>query len=342
MIVYSDGSFETRPAGTYSFHTTHAHFHDDGILTYELFRVDGATLTPAGMGTKSGSCPADQLMGEWRLFGQEPAGLFGVGDTPTGSCYGTADSGMLALTGGWGDVYRRQRPGQYVEFSGNGDGHYVARATVDKGNTTLETDETDNASYALIRVSGRRVELVERGQGASHLDPDKAVFTGHGRRRRTPTRRCGFPPRDTGPAMSGERTGERPPLEAFRRGYLAANEAFNRHDFEAAFSGFHPDVEWQTVVDVPGPRVMRGRQAVILAFEALLEEFRDWRVEPQEFIDAGHAIVVRNIATATGQESGVPVRQPFTQVVTFSEGRPIRVREYLDHAEAVEALGLGG
>lgn len=180
VIVYSDGSTETRAAGTYSFHTTHAHFHDDGILTYELFRVDGGRLTAAGKGTKSGFCPADQLMGEWRLFGQDPAGFFGEGDTPTGSCYGAADDGMLALTRGWGDVYRWQRPGQYVEFSGNGDGHYVARATVDKGDTTLETDETDNASYALIRVSGRRVELLERGQGASHLDPDKVVFSGHG------------------------------------------------------------------------------------------------------------------------------------------------------------------
>jgi hypothetical protein len=180
VVLYSDGSRETRPAGTYSFHTTHAHFHDDGILTYELFRVDGEALVPAGKGTKSGFCPADQLMGEWRLFRQEKAGFFGEGDTATGNCYGAADNGMLALTRGWGDVYRWQRPGQYVEFAGNGDGHYVVRTTVDKGGTTLETDETDNSSYAHIRISGRRIELIERGQGTSHLDPRKLIFTGYG------------------------------------------------------------------------------------------------------------------------------------------------------------------
>ena len=70
--------------------------------------------------------------------------------------------------------------GQYVEFAGNGDGIYVARATVDKSDTTLEIDEDDNTSYALIRVAGRRVELIERGQGTSHLDPAKVVFTGFG------------------------------------------------------------------------------------------------------------------------------------------------------------------
>jgi ketosteroid isomerase-like protein len=141
--------------------------------------------------------------------------------------------------------------------------------------------------------------------------------------------------------MSRENLGERPPLDVFKRAYLVANEAFNRHDFDAAFFGFHPDLEWHTVADVPGPRVMHGRRAVVQAFQGLLDEFPDWRVEPQEFVEAEEAILVRNIGTATGRESGVPIRQPFTQVWTFSEGRPILVREYLDHAEALEAVGLG-
>ena len=44
-------------------------------------------LVPAGVGTKSGFCPADQLIGEWRSFTQDPAGDFGEGDAPTGNCY---------------------------------------------------------------------------------------------------------------------------------------------------------------------------------------------------------------------------------------------------------------
>jgi hypothetical protein len=180
IIVDADGKEWTRPAGTYSFHMTHAHFHDDGILTYELFKVDGATLTPAGNGTKSGFCPADQLMGQWRQFRQDKSGDFGDGDTATGNCYGAADNGLLSLTRGWGDVYRWQRPGQYVDWGNNTDGLYVVRATVDKSNTTLETNEDDNAAYAFIRVTGRRVDELERGQGMSPFDPNKIVFTGYG------------------------------------------------------------------------------------------------------------------------------------------------------------------
>ena len=138
--------------------------------------------------------------------------------------------------------------------------------------------------------------------------------------------------------MDGDATA-RPPLDAFRQAYMLANEAFNRHDFEAAFFGSHPDLEWHTVAEVPGPKVMRGRKAVIDAFRGLLAEFPDWQVEPQEFSEAGDAILVRNVATATGAESGVPIRQAFTQVWTFKAGRSILVREFLDHREALRAAG---
>ena len=139
--------------------------------------------------------------------------------------------------------------------------------------------------------------------------------------------------------MSTEGLG-RPSLDAFRRAYMVANEAFNRHDFESAFFGFHPELEWHTIAEVPGPNLIRGRGEVIEAFRGLLEEFPDWRVEPQEFIEAESAILVRNIGTATGRTSGVPIRQVFTQVWTFREGRPVGVHEYAKHREALEAVGL--
>lgn len=181
-IHHSDGYQETREAGTYIFHTTHAHFHDENILTYEGFDVvdeDTGELAPFGSGTKSGFCPADQLFGDWFAFDQAIRGYFGEGDTPTGNCFDPKD-GLLGLTSGWGDVYRWQRPGQYVEFDGKGDGLYVIRSTVDAENAILETDETDNTSYALIKVVGRSVDIIERGRGLDPWDPEKIVYEGDG------------------------------------------------------------------------------------------------------------------------------------------------------------------
>ena len=181
-VHYSNGTTQMRPAGTYIFHTTHAHFHDENILSYDLYRVTDAKrglLVPAGTGTKSGFCPADQLFGDWWSFDQQERGYFGEGDNPTGNCFSPSD-GLLGLTSGWGDVYRWQRPGQYVEFAGNGDGLYVVRATVDKANHILESNETDNTSYTLIRVVGRSVDTIERGRGRSPWDSHKVVYTGDG------------------------------------------------------------------------------------------------------------------------------------------------------------------
>lgn len=182
-IHFSDNSVEFRDAGTYSFHVTHAHFHDDNVLTYDLLRVvdaDAGTLEPAGGGTKSGFCPADQLFGEWHRFAQQPSGYFGEGDSVSGGNCFSFSEGFIGLTVGWGDIYRWQRPGQYVEFGSNGDGLYVVQSTVDKQNETLESNENDNTAYALIKVVGERVDLLERGQGESPWDPEKVVFRGRG------------------------------------------------------------------------------------------------------------------------------------------------------------------
>jgi hypothetical protein len=180
-IHYSDGTITLRPAGTYSWHTTHGHFHTDQILTYELFAVTDpvhGTIKQESGGTKSGFCPADQLFGEWRRFSQNPQGDFGEGDSAGGNCF-SPSKGVLGLTPGWGDVYRWQRPGQFVEFD-HGDGLYVVRTTVDKGNRVLESDETDNASYAYVSVKGEKIDLLERGQGTDPWDPRKTVFRGSG------------------------------------------------------------------------------------------------------------------------------------------------------------------
>lgn len=180
----ADGTVDVLDGGTYSFHRTHAHYHYDDILSYELFKVvdpAAGTLVAAGVGHKSGFCPADQLIGEWSVFTQSPSGTFGEGDTAVGSC-SSPTNGALGLSTGWGDVYRWQRPGQYVDFGTNTDGLYVVRATVDLDNRVLETDEDDNAAYGYLQIVGERVMLLERGRGLSPWDPAKEVVADHGAR----------------------------------------------------------------------------------------------------------------------------------------------------------------
>lgn len=172
-LHWSDGSITQRPAGGFLFHKTHAHYHFQDILDYSIHRVTGpGRLQPAGRGTKAGFSPADQLFADWTQFTQE-AGQFVEGASTARS----VGASTFGLSVGWGDVYRWQRPGQYVEFAGNGDGLYVVRSAVDIKNRVLETDETDNVAYAYVQITGESVRLIERGQGTSPWDPRKKVFT---------------------------------------------------------------------------------------------------------------------------------------------------------------------
>lgn len=180
-VHYTEGPNTTRPGGTYSFHVIHGHFHDDGVLSMELLKVnDDSTLKKVGVGTKSGFCPANQLLANWRSFANEaPDTAIGSGDVATGNCQGLSD-GVLGLSPGWGDVYRWQRPGMYVEFGDQPDGLYVIRISIDVRHEVLETRYDNNVAYALVKVVGDSVSLIERGQGTSPFDARKVVFTGAG------------------------------------------------------------------------------------------------------------------------------------------------------------------
>ena len=177
VVHYSDGHTTSRAAGTYTFHTIHGHFHYEGILQYQLFKVTDeakGTMEPAGAGHKSGFCPADEQIGEWTKFNQAHAGTYNNGSVAQGGNCFSPSKGFLGLSTGWGDVYRWQRPGQYVDFGTNGDGYYVVRSIVDHDKLVLGT-QNDNVSYSYIHIVGTSVDIIERGLGASPWDKHKQV-----------------------------------------------------------------------------------------------------------------------------------------------------------------------
>lgn len=163
---------ERRDAGSYEFHATHAHYHYADLMRYELHRVvDPGTgeLELAGGGHKSGFCTVSQGLSEWEAV--HAARI----DRATGNC-GLGNPGTFGLSAGWGDVYRWQRNGQYVDLGlFPTDGRYVVRALVDPEDWVLEADEGDNVSYAYIDLEGRTVTTLERGIGSDPWDPRKVV-----------------------------------------------------------------------------------------------------------------------------------------------------------------------
>lgn len=172
-----DGTFEAVDAGSFVAHEQHAHFHAQDLLQYQLLRVTDlqrGTLELAGAGNKASFCTLDLMIPFFDEFateapkfrGPSPCAVPPEGDTKL----------VMGISPGWADVYTWDLPDQYVDFAAGGEGHFVIQATVDPANTVIESDDTDNHGYALVRITGDRIEQLERGLGRSPWDPRKRVL----------------------------------------------------------------------------------------------------------------------------------------------------------------------
>jgi hypothetical protein len=185
IIERADGSDPIRRrAGSAKFHTTHAHYHHVGFGTLELYRVtDGkkGSLVLVGAGPKQGFCLMHFQIVDWYSFDQAPVDEISTCEERGGGATDNFIQGAaMVLEKGWSDAYGWGLDGNYVDFGTNGDGLYVVRSITDPDDVIAETNETDNAGYALIQVSGSDVTLLERGYGMSPWDLQKVVAPGAG------------------------------------------------------------------------------------------------------------------------------------------------------------------
>jgi ketosteroid isomerase-like protein len=72
----------------------------------------------------------------------------------------------------------------------------------------------------------------------------------------------------------------------------------------------------------------------------LREAWREWRFEPERFIDAGDRVVVFARLLGKGVGSGAPFELETAHVWTIHSGRAASMYAYRDRSEALEAAGL--
>ena len=128
-------------------------------------------------------------------------------------------------------------------------------------------------------------------------------------------------------------------IEAVKRGF----EAVSRLDGEAMLETMDPEVEFR-----PRFQVMLGGEAMVYwGHEGVREAYRDpygaldW-IKPEiwEIRDLGDRIVALGRLRVRGKESGAEAESAAGWVVDIKNDKAVRVIEYLDPAEALEAAGL--
>jgi ketosteroid isomerase-like protein len=139
--------------------------------------------------------------------------------------------------------------------------------------------------------------------------------------------------RDTERAMSQEN------VELAARWYeVATSKAELLAAMPRTMAFCHPEVEWTVPED---GTTYHGREGVRRRLEEWLESFEDYRYEVQRIVDCGgdQVLVVAN-EVARGAVSGADVRSTNYELLTIRGGMIVRIREYYDEGDALDAAGL--
>ena len=102
---------------------------------------------------------------------------------------------------------------------------------------------------------------------------------------------------------------------------------------------FDSDCEYRPVEEAS---TIRGHDALIRWVERWLEAWDDAWDEVDEMIEAGQMVVAAIRVHGRGRLSGMEISQRLFDVFELRDGRVLRIREYLDPDQALEAAGLRG
>jgi ketosteroid isomerase-like protein len=102
----------------------------------------------------------------------------------------------------------------------------------------------------------------------------------------------------------------------------------------------HPEVEWTAPED---GTTYRGREGVRQRLEEWLESFEDFRFEVERIVDCpGDEVLVVATEVGRGAISGAEVRSTNYELLTIRDGMILRIREFYEKDNALEAAGLRG
>jgi ketosteroid isomerase-like protein len=120
-----------------------------------------------------------------------------------------------------------------------------------------------------------------------------------------------------------------------------ANDALNRRDVGAFMECVTSDIEFTAPMSgtVAGGS-LRGREGIEALFADIRDTWEEHRMVIDVIRDLGDRVLGLGRLEGRGRGSGVSVDVPLAVISDFRDGKVWRSRSYLDHGEALEAVGL--
>ena len=107
---------------------------------------------------------------------------------------------------------------------------------------------------------------------------------------------------------------------------------------------------WDRNVELISPRELveaglagssyQGQDGFHRYFGDLLPAWGEWRAQPLELIDLGDRLLMLGRIQGRGMGSGMPITQAYAALMNIRNGNVVRQKEYADHAQALNAVGL--
>jgi ketosteroid isomerase-like protein len=123
-----------------------------------------------------------------------------------------------------------------------------------------------------------------------------------------------------------------------------AVDAWNADDLDAFLAELDRDVEWHPSIE-PG---LEGTTTIYRGHDGARRAWREYRGEAwerltrrdEEYRDLGESVLVLGQMDFTARTTGIEFSQELGELIEFREGKIARARDFLTHAEALEAAGL--
>jgi ketosteroid isomerase-like protein len=123
-----------------------------------------------------------------------------------------------------------------------------------------------------------------------------------------------------------------------------AREAWNADDLDAFLAELDPEVEWHPSIE----RALEGRGTTYRGHDGARKAWEEYRGEAwgrltaqvQEIRDLGESVLVLGHFDVSGRATGLEFSEELGMLLTFRGGKIVASRDFLSHAEALEAAGL--
>jgi ketosteroid isomerase-like protein len=126
-------------------------------------------------------------------------------------------------------------------------------------------------------------------------------------------------------------------VEIIRAGF----DAFNRGDYEVWVAGYDQEVEMHDLAESPDTAIYRGHAGLREWLAKVKDAFGGGiRFETKSFTEGDDVVLAEVLASATGIESGAPIRMTTHCVYRLRNRKVVWTQCFVDRAEALEAAGL--